>query len=73
MWAPILKIFGTVFSVFAKALPFLVAFKAGSKKTEAKVISNAVEERQAGDKAANETKKKIRKSGVAEHVRKNKI
>lgn len=69
----LLNVLGIVVKGLVKAFPFLAAFFAGKKDVESKVVEASVEERQEGDIAANEAKQSVRKKGVAEHVRKNKI
>lgn len=69
----LLKIISTLLSGLTRALPFLAAFKVGEKKVEAEVIENSVKEQKKGDKAVKKVKKSVRKKGVADHVRNNKI
>jgi len=58
---------------FGKSLPALLAFLAGRDKSKAKIISNSVNDRQAGDAVAVIVNRSIRKKGVAGHVRNSNI
>lgn len=69
----VLKIFSTLLGGLMKALPFLAAFKVSEKKVEAEVIENSVKEQKKGDEAVKKVKTSVRKTGVADHVRNNKI
>lgn len=73
MWTTVLGILGKLAGPLMKMLPFLAAYKTGKGKAEKEVIENTVEAKQKGEEAKQETKQKIRKSGVADYVENNDI